>query len=853
MPEYRKFIVDPSIPDKLKPLEDIAYNLWWTWNSDAINLLRRIDPETWDFHGHNPIKVLGSVSQQRLYDLAEDDGFLTHIERVLISLTEYLKSETWFSENFQDKWENGHKIGYFSLEFGIDECLPIYSGGLGVLAGDHLKSASDLGLPMVGVGLAYSHGYFNQYLNTEGWQQETYPENSFYLLPVKLENDGGGRPIRVQVPFPDGPVNVHIWRAEVGRNPLYLLDTNLPENSPENRAITSQLYGGDIEMRIKQEILLGVGGIEALKALGISANVYHMNEGHSAFLGVKRIADLMKEHGFDFFEAKEACRVSTVFTTHTPVPAGNDTFEHSLVEKYLKPVLDGIKLPFDRLMSLGRIDPEDNKEPFCMPVLALRLSAGSNGVSKLHGEVSRNMWQKIWSNLPVNMVPIRSITNGIHIRSWVSEELKNLFERYLGTKWITKPGDDTIWKKLETIPDAELWRMHERRRERLVAFARRRLIGQLKRRGGSESDLIHAEEVLNPETLTIGFGRRFATYKRGTLILKDVARLGKILNDSERPVQIIFAGKAHPKDTEGKNFIKEIIRISKEEGFSDKLVFLENYDIDVARYLVQGCDVWLNTPRRPMEASGTSGMKAAANGVLNFSILDGWWDEGYSTETGWAIGAGEKYDDTALQDMVESKNLYEILEKDIVPLFYNRGGDGLPRDWIAKMKSSMMKLIPVFNTNRMVREYSEKFYLDLGFRYMHYVEEKPEIIKSLAAWKLKLKTGWHNLKILEVVENSNGHAAVGEQKSIQASIHLGDILPDDLVVECYYGVLDQAGEISDGKSVIMLCEGEKENKTYAYSGKIPLDNAGLHGYAIRILPRHDNMVSQYIPGLVYWG
>ena len=853
MPEYRKFIVDPSIPEKLKPLEDIAYNLWWTWNSDAINLLRRIDPQNWDRHGHNPVKVLGSASQERLNELAEDDGFLTHIERVLISLTEYQKSETWFSENFKSKWKNKHKIGYFSLEFGIDECLPIYSGGLGVLAGDHLKSASDLGLPLVGVGLAYSHGYFNQYLNTEGWQMETYPENSFHLLPAKLEKDSEKNPIRVEVPFPDGPVYAHIWRVDVGRNPLYLLDTNIPENSTENQAITSQLYGGDIEMRIKQEILLGVGGVIAFKTLGISISVYHMNEGHSAFLGVKRIKRLMQDHGFDFFEAKEACRVSTVFTTHTPVPAGNDTFDHALVEKYLKPVLKGIELPFDSLMSLGRVNPEDNKEPFCMPVLALRLSAGSNGVSKLHGEVSRKMWHKIWSDLPINMVPIRSITNGIHIRTWVSEELKNLFERYLGTKWMTKPGDDTIWKKLSTIPDAELWRMHERRRERLVAFSRRRLVEQLKRRGGSDSELIHAEGVLNPETLTIGFGRRFATYKRGTLILKDVARLTKILNDSKRPVQMIFAGKAHPKDTDGKNFIKEIIRISKEAGFSDKLVFLENYDIDVARYLVQGCDVWLNTPRRPMEASGTSGMKAAANGVLNFSILDGWWDEGYSSETGWAIGAGEKYDDDALQDMVESKNLYEILEKDIVPLFYDRGTDALPRAWIAKMKTSMIKLIPVFNTNRMVREYAEKFYLDLGFRYMHCVEEKPEIIKSLAAWKLKLKTGWGDLKILEVVESSTNHSAVGELKSIEATIQLGGILPNDLAIECYYGVLDQAGEINGGKSILMTCGGENKDKTYTYEGKIPLDNAGLHGYAIRILPRHDNMVSQYVPGLVHWG
>ncbi|MDH5541534.1 MAG: alpha-glucan family phosphorylase [Nitrospinota bacterium] len=852
MPEYRKFIVEPSLPEKLKPLEDIAYNLWWTWNHDAVNLLRRIDSDLWDSCNHNPVKVLGTATQERLRELAEDDGFLTHLETVLISLEEYLKADTWFKEKHLQKWSKDTKIAYFSLEFGIDECLPIYSGGLGVLAGDHLKSASDLGLPLVGIGLAYSHGYFTQYLNPDGWQQEKYPENSLYLLPLKRE-EKDRIPVKVEIPFPGRNVYAHIWKAEVGRIPLYLLDTNIQENSPEDRQITSQLYGGDREMRIQQEILLGIGGIKIFEALGLNPTVFHMNEGHSAFLGVERIAHLMKKHGFDFFEAKEACRVSTVFTTHTPVPAGNELFEKSMLKRYMEPLLRETRLDVDRLLTLGRINPEDHNEPFGMTVLALRLSAGNNGVSKLHGKISRQMWHNIWPGLPVSHVPIRSITNGIHIRTWVSEELKNLYERYLGTKWITKPGDDTIWKKIAAIPDAELWRMHERRRERLVAFSRKRLLEQLKKRGASDSEMQQAEESLNPEALTIGFGRRFATYKRGTLILSDLKRLEKILENKERPVQIIFAGKAHPADTEGKNFIKKIVHTAREMGFLRKIIFLENYDIDIARYMVQGCDIWLNNPRRPLEASGTSGMKAAANGVLNLSVLDGWWDEIYSHENGWAIGAGEEYKDEAIQDSIEGRNLYEILEKDIIPLFYTRGTDGLPRGWIGKMKSAMMNLIPIFNTNRMVREYTEKFYLDLGRRWHEQVEQQPEIIKSLAAWKHKLKNGWPHIKILEIKEDSFLHPAVGNLKPVEVKVRLGDLTPDDIVVECYYGNLDSNGEINEGKSIAMTCEGEIEKGSYHFKGSIPCDSAGLHGFAIRILPYHKNMVTPYIPGLIFWG
>lgn len=852
MPEFRKFIIRPSLPEKLQPLNDIAYNMWWTWHPDAINLLRRMDRDMWDKYYHNPVKVLGSVSQERLHELETDEGFLTHLDRVKLELDDYMKGGTWFDDTNCLSWQKENHIAYFSMEFGLDECLQIYSGGLGVLAGDHLKSASDLGVPVVALGLAYTHGYFIQYLNRDGWQLENLPENNFYLLPLRQVTGKDGKPVKIQVPFPDRSVYAQIWKVQVGRVPLYLLDANIPDNSPEDQSLTSQLYGGDTEMRIKQEVLLGIGGVRALEALELGVSVYHMNEGHAAFSGIGRIMKLMRKRGLNYDEAKEAIIASTVFTTHTPVPAGNDRFERWLVEKYIAPVLGDSGISMDAIVSLGRENPANDKELFCMTVMALRLSAASNGVSKLHGDVSRKMWQNIWPNLPVNLVPIRSITNGIHIRTWISEEMRNLFDRYLGETWISKPGEDAVWKRIEHIPDSELWRTHERRRERMVGFVRRRLAEQLRRRGASEAELQQAEEALDPEALTIGFARRFATYKRGALILRDEERLARILNNKECPMQIIIAGKAHPRDIEGKNIIKNIIHACGKDDFRRRLVFLENYDIDVARYLVQGCDVWLNTPRRPMEASGTSGMKASANGALNFSVLDGWWDEAYKPEVGWAIGAGENYEDQNIQDAVESRAIYDLLERDVVPLFYERGADNLPRGWVRKMKASMTTLNAEFNTNRMLREYTEKFYLPLGLRWQNYVQKDPAIIKKLAVWKKRLETHWGEMKVLEV-NGSTDSFKVGQRKKVTASIQLGAINPGDIMVECYYGPMDITGHIEEGKSAIMEMEGEVKGGVCHFAGEIPCDNAGLHGYAIRVLPSHEHLVLQYIPGLILWG
>ncbi len=842
------------MPEKLKPLSEIAYNLWWVWHPDAINLLRRMDPDLWERYNHTPTKVLGSISQEKLRELEYDDGFLTHMEHVVQELREYMAEGTWFDEFAVESWSKKNHVAYFSFEFGLDECLQIYSGGLGVLAGDHLKSASDLGIPVVGVGLAYTHGYFMQYLNRDGWQLEQLPENDFYRLPLKREKKADGSLIKVEVPFPGRKVTALVWKAQVGRVPLYLLDTNIAENSPEDRAVTSQLYGGDIEMRMKQEILLGVGGALALEALGLDVSVHHMNEGHAAFASVERILQTMRKYGFTYPEAKEAIMSSTVFTTHTPVPAGNDRFERWLLERYVAPVLENSGVNFSEIMALGRENPADEKELFCMTVLALRLSAASNGVSELHGAVSRKMWRNVWPGVPVESVPILSVTNGVHVRSWISEEMRNLFDRYLGEAWIGKPGEDATWKRISKIPDSELWRTHERRRERLVEFTRKRLVQQLKRKGGAESEIVEAQNSLSPEALTIGFARRFATYKRGSLLLTDEERLAKILNDKDRPVQIIFAGAAHPRDLEGKNIIKQIIHVAAKEQFRRKIVFIEGYDIDVARHLVQGCDIWLNNPRRPMEASGTSGMKAAANGALNLSVLDGWWAEGYSPDVGWAVGAGEEYADQAIQDSVESRAIYDILERDAIPLFYEKGHDDLPRGWVEKMKASLSKLNAQFNTNRMLREYAERYYLPLGLRWQNYVEANPSVIKSLAKWRREVEANWKSVRVLEVLaDNSTATLKVGDKKLVSAVVSMDGLKPTDVVVECVYGQMDNVGDIKDGETAVMEFEGVTSDDKSKFTGSIPCDNAGLFGFAVRVLPNHEHLVTKWLPGLISWG
>jgi len=845
-----RFTVIPSLPQELAALQRIAYNLWWCWEPEAIALFKRLDLELWSETRHNPVEMLGILQQATLDGLKADEGFMSHLAELDEKLKEYLSSKTWYERTYKGK--KGMRVAYFSMEFGLHESIPLYSGGLGVLSGDHLKTASDLGIPLSGVGLLFRQGYFRQYLNIEGWQQEFYPENDFYNLPLRLMRDKTGKPFTFELDLTARPVKVHIWQVQVGRVPLYLLDTNLEENSPEDREITTRLYGGDQEMRIKQEILLGIGGIRALRLLEAEPNVCHMNEGHSAFLGLERIRILMEERKLKFNEALEAVQAGTVFTTHTPVEAGIDHFPSDLIEKYLGRYYRSLGLNRDEFLGLGRQNPKNHHETFCMAVLALKLSSHANGVSQLHGEVSRRMWKNIWPELPEEHLPLTSITNGVHIQNWLSREMAGLLNRYLGPRWVEDSTDAGLWRRVARIPDIELWRTHRRGREQLVDFARKRLKEQLRQVGVTAKEIAVAEEVLDPDALTIGFARRFAAYKRGTLILQDVDRLAGILNNPDKPVQIIFAGKAHPADHQGKELIRQIVQISKQERFRHRIVFLEDYDMGVGRHLVQGVDVWLNTPRRPMEASGTSGMKVAFNGGLNMSVLDGWWCEGYKGNNGWAIGKGEVYDDTDYQDEVEGRAIYDLLEKEIVPLFYDRNSDGIPRGWISSMKASMQTLCPVFSTNRMLQEYSEVSYIPSYDRWRQLDLDDSALAVDLAAWKEKMHKAWHQVRIESIEAKYAEEITVGSMVPVSAKVFIGDLPPGEIAIDLYFGLLDSMGSIVGGEIVSLDSVSELSPGLYWFSGEIECRFCGRQGFMLRVMPKHREMGAVYMPGLLIW-
>jgi len=839
----RTFTVRPYLPESLERLRELVYNLWWCWHPDSIELLRRIDRGVWEQTGHNPVAMLARVSQERLNYLASDPSFLDHLDRVMESAEEYLTEITWFARTNPSLRDC--LIAYFSFEYGLSEAVPNYSGGLGILSGDHLKSASDLGVPLVAVGLLYQEGYFRQYLNADGWQQEEYPTNDFHSLPVQQMLDEHGEQLKISVPCLGEPVKAAVWKLVIGRVSLLLLDANLPENSPRSRAITATLYGGDNDMRIRQEILLGIGGVQLFDALPFRPSVFHMNEGHSAFLGLERIRQLMQRRSCTFNEAREAVAASGVFTTHTPVPAGHDRFDAALMMRYFEGYYQGLGLSADDFLGLGRENPQNKGEPFCMTVLAIKLSGWRNGVAKLHGQVSRRLWAHLWPSAPIDEVPITSVTNGIHTPSWISHDLAALFDRYLGRRWQQEPADTAVWHSGDAIPDTELWRTHERRRERLVAFARRRLKQQLQRRGAPAAEVAQADEVLDPEILTLGFARRFATYKRASLLLRDPARLFRLLTDKERPVQIIFAGKAHPKDSPGKELIREIVHFARQPEARHRVVFIEDYDMAAARNMVQGVDVWLNTPRRPLEASGTSGMKAAANGALNCSTLDGWWDEAYTPENGFAIGKGEEYDDLNYQDEVESNALFDLLEKEIIPSFYDRGPDGLPRHWITLMQNSVRTIAPAFNTNRMVKEYTERAYLP-GLRQWRTLSAGDlDRARQLAAWKGQVRGAWAELKIAETSDDCEASAVVGDQFGVRTIVHLGPLTPSDVRVQLYIGRADPHGEISESQSVEMTCANPDGPGPFEYTGRVPCRAAGPHGYTVRVVPFHPDLTCPF--------
>ncbi len=858
MKPVHTFTVTPKLPDSLERLRELAYNLRWSWNHDTIALFRRLDSDLWEISAHNPVKMLGILDQKHLEEAANDESFMAHYERVVADYDDYIKGKSnWYSKTHGKA--GSPLIAYFSAEFGLTECLSIFAGGLGILSGDHLKSASDLGVPLVGVGLFYQQGYFQQYLNPAGWQQESYEDNDFHTLPAILVRRPDGQPLTVEVFYPGNKVVAQIWHVMVGRVSLYLLDTNIPANSRDvDRDITDQLYGGDLDNRIRQEILLGIGGYRALEALNIQPTAFHMNEGHSAFLSLELTRCLMEKHQISFREARELASAALVFTTHTPVSAGHDYFPPDLMDRYFVEYFPKLKLARNEFLALGRKDPANNDESFCMTILALRMASFSNGVSQLHGEVSRNLWHELWPGVPEDEIPITHITNGVHFQSWISQEMEQLYERYLGPSWREQPAEQNVWRRIESISAEGLWRTHERRKERLVTFARRRLHRQLQRRGVSQAEIEAANEVLDSETLTIGFARRFATYKRATLILRDKNRLAAILNDSKCPVQIIFAGKAHPRDDAGKEYIRQIAALAREPQFRRRIVFLEDYDLSVARYLVQGVDVWLNTPLRPNEASGTSGIKAIANGVLSMSTLDGWWDEVCRSRDqdspliGWAIGRGESYSDRDYQDQVEAAAFYDILERDVVPAFYERRADGLPYRWINLMKASIGDLCHFFNTNRMVREYVERFYLSADANYRQLLADGAQRAKSLAESMTRIQEAWHQVRIEVLDSRLPAEIPVGDSVHFQAIVHTGPLKPDDLNVELYAGRLNADGEIME-PVITEMKPGHREKEAYIYETvAIPCCGSGRHGYTARVLPRHGDLKNKFAPGLITW-
>ncbi|MGN6368896.1 MAG: alpha-glucan family phosphorylase [Phycisphaerae bacterium] len=860
MPSIRRFVVVPAVPEKLQALTELAYNLWTLWNYDASGLFRRLDPDLWESTNHNPVRVLSLVSQDKLASAAADEGFLAHMNRILADFRHYMETPTWYTQNYGSKpGGEATKIAYFSAEYGLHESLPIYSGGLGILSGDHMKSASDLGLPLVGVGLLYRFGYFRQSLNADGWQQEAYPENDFFHLPLQQVMGADKKPVTIELEYPDSKVKAYIWKVQVGRISLYLLDANVPSNRPEDREITARLYGGDQDMRVRQEVLLGIGGMRALTALGYKPTVCHMNEGHSAFLSVERIRVLMEEEKLSFNEALELVAASNVFTTHTPVPAGNDAFPLDTIERYLAPYYTKLGLKKEQFFDLGKINPGDTHEPFGMTVLALRTAWHCNGVSALHGEVSRRMWQRIWPEVPMPEIPIKSITNGVHTQTWLSDEFSQLYSRYIGANWSDKPTNYAMWDRVTKIPDSELWRSHERRREHLIAFVRGRLHMQFERRGSTAAEKARIEEILDPGALTIGFARRFATYKRATLLFRNKERLIKLLQNRDRPIQFIFAGKSHPRDDGGKRFIQDIIAFCKRDDVRNRMVFIEDYDMNVARYLVQGVDVWLNTPRRPMEASGTSGMKGPINGCINLSILDGWWVEAYKTnpQAGWAIGTEQEYNNDEFQDHMDSESLFELIEKEVIPEFYERGADGLPRKWIHRMKESMQTVCSFFNTSRQDQEYFEKFYLPAHNLCVKLVGQHGSGAKSLADWKSRLSSEWGKVWIFDVKANDNEPMMAGSTLDVQASVSLGPIKPEDVNIELYYGPIDAAGNICNAKSISMTKLSTQDKKPpeypiHTYSGKIIAQSCGQQGFAVRALPRNPNVQLRMEPGLIRW-
>jgi glycogen phosphorylase len=848
----REFVVRPALPPQLSRMSELAYNIVWSWEPPIRALFRRLDPALWKESGYNPVVMLGRISQNTLERAAGDPRYIAQYHLACQRFDAHMLPEPGRSEQAKSEPGDGKLIAYFSAEYGLTECMPIYSGGLGVLSGDHMKSASDLNLPLVGVGLLYQFGYFRQFLNADGWQQERYLENDFYTLPIRPAIGGDGEQQVVYVDLPAGRVAIRVWVMEIGRVKLLLLDTNTPLNQrQEDRGIASQLYGGDNDTRIRQEIVLGIGGMRALEALGYKPTVFHMNEGHSAFLAIERIRLFIERQKLTFEEALEATRVNNVFTTHTPVPAGIDLFDPGLTYHYFNAYCRDGRIDFDRFMALGRRNAQDGGEPLSMAILALNTSAYRNAVSRLHQHVSQEMWHALWPTLPIWETPITSVTNGVHLPNWINGDLADLYDQYLDPDWRNRWNDPNVWRQVKDIPDEELLEVHRRRKRRLIAFVRERQIASAIRRKSAAAEQRHAAEVLEPHALTLGFARRFATYKRATLLFRDPERLKKILCNHERPVQIVIAGKAHPKDQPGKSFIREIVQLSRDQELWKHIVFVEDYDMKVARELVQGVDLWLNTPRRGEEACGTSGMKAAMNGVLNLSVLDGWFDEAWEMSGGWAIGDREEYSED--QDAIHASSIYYLLEREIVPMFYSQTDAGGSSEWVKRMKTSMMHLTPAFDARRMVHDYTAQLYDPAHYNWQQIQQNDFENARERSCWNARVREIWPQVHFTDLGPAPSGPVTSGRPVEVRAALRLAGLTPDDVRVECVIGRIGVSGGLEETE-VVLLPHKSLDGDIAVFERQIIPAQTGRLGYAIRVSPNHyDDPLTRPVSSLLKWG
>ncbi len=846
---FNKITVNPQLPKRIEKLSIIANNLWWSWNSEFLRLFKTIDIDLWENIGKNPVKFLKLVPQEKLEEYAKNTDFLKEYDRVVNNFENYMNSRnTLFTKKFPDN--KNDLIAYFSAEYGLDEIMQIYSGGLGILSGDHLKAASDLGIPLVGVGLLYKRGYFHQVINPQGRQENVYRDIELENLPMTTVKNEFGDDLIIESRIQRKRLFLKAWQVNVGRVKLYLLDSDIEENlDPEFREITKYLYGGDQETRIRQEIVLGMAGTNLLEKLGLNPTVYHMNEGHSAFLILELSRWLVESKKISFRNAISIVASKTVFTTHTPVPAGNDIFPIELMEKYFKNFWPRLGIEREEFLKLG-MNPKEELEPgFNMGIFALKIAGKKNGVSKLHGGVSRELFGDIWPDIAANESPIGYVTNGIHTCTWLAPTIKELYNKYLAPYWQDNIHVDRTWEKIRNIPNKELWDVHFDRKVKLLQLVRKNTIDRLRRNGMRYEEIMDIVSKLNPNALTIGFARRFATYKRGTLIFRDLERITEILNNSSTPVQLIFAGKAHPRDVEGQDLIRQIHEISMKPQFKGKIFLLEDYDIAMSRYLISGVDVWLNNPRRPMEASGTSGQKASVNGVLNFSILDGWWVEGYNKENGWIIGQNKDYDSYEIQDNEDCQSIYDTLENKIIPAYYSRAnGEEFSSEWVELMKNSIISTGGKYSTARMLMDYTEKMYLPLCNLYNKYYSDLENVIR-LNEWVDDLKNRWDNIKLRQLDNLNNITIDAGNNIEVKCEVDLQNINPANIEVQVYSGKVLENGTLED----IQIKEMEQDQKnSNIYKARIALRTGGDYGYTFRVMPKHEMVLESQNLNLVKW-